>query len=51
MPFMGRLVALLVTGEAQRNVVSFPTGGVAILEKKRDQAWLIAGMIDPKILE
>ena len=51
MPFMGRLVALLVTGEADRNVVSFPTGGVAILEKKRDQAWLIAGMIDPEILE
>jgi len=50
MPFMGRLVSLLVTGEADRNVVAFPTGGVAILEKKRDQSWLIAGMIDPEIL-
>ncbi len=50
MPFMGRLVSLLVTGEEDRNVVAFPTGGVAILEKKRDQPWLISGMIDPKIL-
>jgi phosphohistidine phosphatase len=50
MPFMGALVSLLVTGEENRNVVAFPTGGVAILERKRDQSWLISGMIDPKIL-
>ena len=48
LPFMGRLVSLLVSGEVNHNLVAFPTGAVAILEKKHGGAWLIAGMIDPK---
>jgi phosphohistidine phosphatase len=50
MPFMGHLVSLLVSGEENRNLVAFPTGGVAVLEKKNSGPWLITGMIDPKIL-
>lgn len=46
MPFMGSLLSLLVSGETNRNLVAFPTGGVAILEKKHG-AWLIASVINP----
>lgn len=49
-PFMGSLVSLLVAGDEHRNLVSFPTGAVAILERKQNGAWLIAAMIDPKVL-
>lgn len=50
MPFMGSLVSLLVAGEDRRNLVAFPTGGIAILEKKHGDVWLIVGIVDPKIL-
>ncbi len=50
MPFMGCLVSLLVTGQENCSLVAFPTGAVAILEKKNDHPWLITGMVDPKIL-
>ncbi len=50
MPFLGRLVSLLVADEENRSLVSFPTGGVVILEKKSSHPWLIVCMIDPKIL-
>lgn len=49
-PFMGSLVSLLVTGQEHGNLVAFPTGAVAILEKKQNGPWLIAAMIDPKVL-
>ncbi len=50
MPFMGSLVALLVSGEANRDLVVFPTGGVAILEKRNGSSWLISAMVDPDML-
>ncbi len=49
MPFVGSLVSLLVSGDDKHNLVAFPTGAVAILEKKHG-LWLIAQMIDPKRL-
>ena len=49
MPFMGALVSLLVTGEDNKNLVRFPTGGVTIL-KREDGAWSISSVINPAVL-
>ncbi len=49
MPFMGALVSLLVTGEENKNLVRFPTGGVTIL-KREDGAWSISSVINPAVL-
>lgn len=50
MPFMGDLVSLLITGELGRNIVSFPTAGVVILEKSAKTSWVIRDAISPKML-
>lgn len=49
-PFMGSLISLLVSGEEHCNLVALPTGAVVILERKQNGPWLIAAMIDPKVL-
>lgn len=50
MPFLGRLVSLLVVGEESRSLVAFPTGGLVVLQKKAGHPWVIASAADPKNL-
>lgn len=50
MPFMGKLVSLLVDKESGRDLVIFRTGGVVVLEKKHGESWRIGAVIDPDIL-
>ena len=49
-PFMGRLVSLLVTGSAQRELVSFEPGSLVCLERGEGSEWRLAWMIRPGLL-
>jgi phosphohistidine phosphatase len=49
-PFMGRLASLLVTGSAQRELVSFEPGSLVCLERGEAGEWTLAWMIRPGLL-
>lgn len=49
-PFMGRLVALLVAGPSQEDVVAFRPGSVVCLEPAETGGWSVAWMIRPELL-
>lgn len=49
-PFMGRLVAHLVTGEAERAVVEFQPGSVVCLERGDVNDWVVCWMLRPELL-
>ncbi len=49
-PFMGRLASLLVTGSAQRELVSFEPGSLVCLERGEGSEWTLAWMIRPGLL-
>lgn len=51
LPFMGRLVAKLLTGNENREIVSFQTGSFACLEKIETQRWLLHCLISPNLLK
>ncbi|MFT5442228.1 MAG: phosphohistidine phosphatase [Myxococcota bacterium] len=46
LPFVGRLVGLLTTGDAHRSPISFPTATVACLQGEDDQ-WELAWVEHP----
>lgn len=50
LPFMGRLVALLVSGQPHDDVVSFTPGSVVCLERAGAGRWSIAWMLRPQLL-
>jgi len=50
LPFMGRLVALLVSGRPQGNIVAFRPGSIACLEPADAGGWSVAWMIRPELL-
>ncbi len=50
LPFLGRLVALLVCGQAQRSVVAFTPGSIVCLEPADADGWLAAWVIRPELL-
>lgn len=50
LPFMSRLVSLLVRGDAQREIVDYRPGSVACLERGAADAWVLAWMIRPDLL-
>ncbi len=50
LPFMARLVSLLLTGNPQRDVVDYQPGSVACLERRDADAWVLAWMIRPDLL-
>ena len=47
LPFMSRLVTKLVTGEADPELVGFPTGTVACLERTSEGKWIIVTVVCP----
>lgn len=50
LPFMGRMVAYLVSGDADNEVVSYQPGSIVCVERT-DGNWKIAWMIRPELLE
>jgi phosphohistidine phosphatase len=50
LPFLGKLVALLVTGSEKNEIVEFQFGGVVCVERRDDKQWKIAWMITPSLL-
>ncbi|MGD2112264.1 MAG: phosphohistidine phosphatase SixA [Gammaproteobacteria bacterium] len=49
-PFMGRLVAYLVAGDADRAVVEFLPGSVVCLERRDVNDWVVCWMLRPELL-
>ncbi|MBI2314413.1 MAG: phosphohistidine phosphatase SixA [Betaproteobacteria bacterium] len=49
-PFMGRLVAQLVAGNAELAVVSYRQGSVACVEKNAEGGWSLCWMMRPELL-
>jgi phosphohistidine phosphatase len=49
LPFMARLTALLVTGDAERSVLRFHQGGIVCLEREADR-WLVAWALTPAMV-
>jgi phosphohistidine phosphatase len=50
LPFLGKLVALLVTGSEANAIVEFQFGGVVCIERRDRGKWKIAWMITPALL-
>jgi phosphohistidine phosphatase len=49
-PFLGKLIALLVTGREENEIVEFQFGSVVCIERRDDGKWKIAWMITPALL-
>jgi phosphohistidine phosphatase len=50
LPFMGRAVCLLLTGDEEHAVVGFRPGGLVCLERDEDGPWSLAWMMRPELL-
>ena len=50
LPFLGKLAALLVTGNEEREIVEFHFGSVVCIEQRDDGKWRVAWMIRPALL-
>ncbi|MGA8656901.1 MAG: phosphohistidine phosphatase SixA [Chthoniobacterales bacterium] len=50
LPFLGKLVALLVTGSEENEIVEFHFGSVVCIERREDGNWKVAWMIRPALL-
>ena len=50
LPFLGRLAALLLTGNADNDVVAFQFGCVVCLKREGPGKWKLEWMIVPKLL-
>ncbi len=50
LPFMARLVTSLVTGSADRPIVSYQPGSIVCLETDEDGHWQVRWMIRPELL-
>jgi phosphohistidine phosphatase len=50
LPFLGKLVALLVTGNDENEIVQFQFGSVVCLERRDGGKWKVAWMIKPALL-
>ena len=50
LPFLGKLVALLVTGSEKNEIVEFGFGGVVCVERRDDKKWKVAWMVTPSLL-
>jgi len=50
MPFMGKLVGQLITGNSDTNIVFFKAGSMICLEQTQDQQWVISWMLSPECL-
>ena len=50
LPFLGKLVALLVTGNDANEIVQFQFGSIVCLEQRNGGKWKVAWMIRPVML-
>ena len=50
LPFMARLVALLTTGDSERDIVAYTPGSVVCLERADAGHWVVLWMIRPDML-
>jgi phosphohistidine phosphatase len=50
LPFLGKLVALLVTGSEEDEIVEFQFGSVVCIERRNHAKWKVAWMITPTLL-
>ena len=50
LPFMARLVALLLTGDAEREAVCYRPGTVVCLERSQAPGWCLRWMLRPELL-
>jgi hypothetical protein len=50
LPLLGKLVALLVTGSEENEIVEFQFGSVVCIERRDDGKWKLAWMITPALL-
>jgi phosphohistidine phosphatase len=50
LPFLGKLVALLVTGNEEDEIVEFHLGSVVCVEQRDGGKWKVAWMIRPALL-
>jgi phosphohistidine phosphatase len=50
LPFLARLVALLVTGDPDREVVGYRPGSVVCLERGTGDGWTVRWMLRPELL-
>jgi len=51
LPFLGKLVALLVAGNEETEIVEFHFGSVVCIEQRDDGKWKVAWMIRPALLQ
>lgn len=50
LPFMGRLAAHLLVGDANQPLLAFEPGSLACLERDTDGQWRLAWMLRPELL-
>jgi phosphohistidine phosphatase len=50
LPFLGKLVALLVTGSEENEIVEFQFCSVVCIERRDDGKWKVAWMITPALV-
>lgn len=48
LPYMARLAALLIVGDTEAEVVSFPAGGVACLKRGEQDRWALIWTVGPE---
>jgi len=51
LPFMSRMVSLLITGEAVVPIASYDPGSVVCLDKGENGTWTICWMLRPELLK
>jgi phosphohistidine phosphatase len=51
LPFMARLAALLLAGDAEQDLVAYRPGSVACLERLESGAWHLNWMMRPELLQ
>lgn len=50
LPYMSRLVSLLLCGDPERGVVWFRMGGIVALQRGEDGIWMLRWMVVPDII-
>jgi phosphohistidine phosphatase len=50
LPFLDKLVAVLVTGSEENEIVEFRFGSVVCIERRDDGKWKVAWMVRPALL-
>ncbi len=50
LPHLGKLASLLLSGDMEKNIVSFRMAGIACLKRDESNDWTLQWMITPEIL-